>query len=406
MTCRLTLTLPPAFGNKIVQVDIKRFSIGRTPENDLSIEDTSLSRRHALIEDVEGRYNLYDCGSSNGTFVNGHQITSPTELSDWDVLTFGGVSDVLVRIEQDQSVPDYATANSLVEDRGTPETAVAQALEPKVASDNHSFFSTPVVAVAAAFLIMLASGVVLLFINASNETTPPPIKKQQQTSNVNDDLTPSPDESPTISDSNNSSSNTSSVESTELRTIEAYASRVLSGISRDPHPVLTEKSLAEINGEVQRYQGGSSLEEELQAMRRALPQVSAFAKTNGLRTPMAVYATLATIDKNGGRGDPTQIAASLCPALAKLRGVFGDELANDSLLTVAALEEGPSLQARITRLAGRVNDSPTTIRSIWYLHDHQVISDQTYRFVLRFITIGVIAQDPRKFGIAADPIVF
>src|SRR5229473_1606729 len=106
MSSRLTLTLPPTFGNKTVEIDIKRFSIGRTPENDLTIEDTSLSRRHALIENFEGHFNLTDCGSSNGTFVNGRQITGSTELSDWDVLKFGGIGDILVRIEEDSPVTD------------------------------------------------------------------------------------------------------------------------------------------------------------------------------------------------------------------------------------------------------------------------------------------------------------
>src|SRR6266446_9976082 len=99
MSSRLTLTLPSALENKIVEVDLKRFSIGRTLENDLTIEDTSLSRRHALIENFQGHFNLSDCGSSNGTLVNGRPVTALTELSDWDVLTFGGVGDILVRIE-------------------------------------------------------------------------------------------------------------------------------------------------------------------------------------------------------------------------------------------------------------------------------------------------------------------
>src|SRR6266446_7221555 len=99
MPTRLTLTLPPTLGSETVEVDTKRFSIGRTPENDLVIENTSLSRRHALIENFEGRFNLSDCGSSNGTFVNGNSITALTELSDWDVLTFGGIGDILVRID-------------------------------------------------------------------------------------------------------------------------------------------------------------------------------------------------------------------------------------------------------------------------------------------------------------------
>src|SRR5260370_11042019 len=101
MSTRLTLTLPPTLGNQTVEVDTKRFSIGRTLENDLVIEDTSLSRRHALIENFEGRFNLSDCGSSNGTFINGRPVTALTELSDWDVLTFGGVGDILVRIDDE-----------------------------------------------------------------------------------------------------------------------------------------------------------------------------------------------------------------------------------------------------------------------------------------------------------------
>jgi hypothetical protein len=87
--------------------------------------------------------------------------------------------------------------------------------------------------------------------------------------------------------------------------------------------------------------------------------------------------------------------------------MFGDEqIANDTLLWVASLEEGPALQSKITRFSGRVNDSPSTIRTIWYLHDHQVIGDETHNFVLRFLAIGVIAQNPQKFGIAAEPLTF
>ncbi len=156
--------------------------------------------------------------------------------------------------------------------------------------------------------------------------------------------------------------------------IETYASRVLSGISKDTHHVLTEKPLAEINAQVQRYKGSSTLRDELQAMKRALPQVSATAKSNGVRTPLAVYATLARMDKDGGRSDPGQVAATVCQSLSKTRAMFGDEqIANDTLLWVASLEEGPSLQSKITRFSGRVNDGPSTIRTIWYLHDHQVI---------------------------------
>src|SRR5258705_12247715 len=103
---RLTLSLTPNFGSKEIQVDSKRFSIGRTDENDLVLDDSSLSRRHAVIENYDGIYNLSDCGSSNGTLINGRTINSATVLSDWDVLTFGGVGAILFRIKDDAQPPD------------------------------------------------------------------------------------------------------------------------------------------------------------------------------------------------------------------------------------------------------------------------------------------------------------
>src|SRR5215813_1692585 len=114
MPAHLTLTLPPTFGNRTISVQSKRFSIGRTPENDLTIDDKSLSRRHALIEAFEGRFNLSDCDSSNGTLINGRPVTAPTELNDWDVLTFGGVGNIVVRIEEDSVLHDQDSAGSSI----------------------------------------------------------------------------------------------------------------------------------------------------------------------------------------------------------------------------------------------------------------------------------------------------
>jgi len=408
MSSRLTLTLPPALGNQTIEVDTKRFSIGRTPENDLVIEDTSLSRRHALIENFEGRFNLSDCGSSNGTFINGRPVTALTELSDWDVLTFGGVGDILVRIEPGT----HASGVQLV---GTHASGVQQAGGVPTAANpitptNQSWLSGPVIAVGSAVIIILITVIALLIGHNSNSPggSKPVITKKTPAiiDNQNDASTPNVTApSPNIGDS--SPINSGSPESNELSMIETYASRVLSGISKDTHHVLTEKPLAEINAQVQHYKGSSTLRDELQAMKRSLPQVSATAKSNGVRTALAVYATLAQIDKEGGRGDPGQVSATVCQSLSRTRAMFGDEqIANDTLLWVASLEEGPSLQSKITKFSGRVSDSPSTIRTIWYLHDHQVISDQTHNFVLRFLAIGVIAQNPQKFSIAADALTF
>lgn len=401
----LTLILPASCGNKTVEIDTKRVSIGRTPENDLVIDDPSLSRRHALIENINDAFTVTDCGSSNGTFVNGRQVSASTELADWDVLTFGAVSDVLVRIEE---VPDQLGKKHI---SGSPAKTIAVPAEPKrsrvsapISEPSDSIATRPVIAIAAALVILLITGVALMTSRRDTHpgaSTPVPSRSSRTVLDNNE----STNTSVNAGASDTGAENNSIDQSSELSIVESYASRVLTGISRDTRPVLTEKPLEQINRNVQRYRGSASLQAQLQAMKRSIPQVSSIARSNGVRAPLAVYATLARIDRDG-RGDPVQVAAVLCPALARMRGIFGDELAADSLLSVAALEEGPSLQWKINRLAGRVNDSPSAIRSVWYLHDHRVISDQTYNFVLRFLAIGVIAQDPQQFGISAEPMIF
>jgi hypothetical protein len=266
------------------------------------------------------------------------------------------------------------------------------------------------VAIAAALVILIVTGAILLISQRSNSRSSSNLTSKKQNTITESDDTSTPtnsDVSRAPNDQTNSDTNANGAngDSSGLSVIESFASRVLTGISRDTRPVLTEKPLRDINANVQRYQGSSSLAEQLRAAKRALPQISAAAKSNGVRAPLVLYATLTQIDREG-RGDPAQVAAGLAPTLARMRAIFGDELAGDSLLSVAALEEGASLQGKITKLAGRVNDSPATIRSVWYLHDHQTISDQTFNFVLRFLALGVIAQDPQKFGVSAEPLIF
>lgn len=56
-------------------LDKERFSIGRKPENDLQIDDPSISKEHAVISTVGNDQILEDKGSTNGTVVNGERVT-------------------------------------------------------------------------------------------------------------------------------------------------------------------------------------------------------------------------------------------------------------------------------------------------------------------------------------------
>ena len=63
-------------------------SIGRDPENDIVIEDSTVSGKHAILMYKGGAFTLRDLNSSNGTYVNDQKI-SETVISHGDVVRFG-----------------------------------------------------------------------------------------------------------------------------------------------------------------------------------------------------------------------------------------------------------------------------------------------------------------------------
>jgi len=66
----------------------KRISIGRTPDNDIVLNNKAVSRKHALIEFNENSALIIDNESLNGTFVNSRKITEEV-LKDNDEITIG-----------------------------------------------------------------------------------------------------------------------------------------------------------------------------------------------------------------------------------------------------------------------------------------------------------------------------
>ena len=63
--------------------------IGRAADNPVSIPDTSVSRKHALVRKTEDGWAVSDLGSGNGTMLNGEAIADETPLNDGDVITLG-----------------------------------------------------------------------------------------------------------------------------------------------------------------------------------------------------------------------------------------------------------------------------------------------------------------------------
>jgi hypothetical protein len=66
----------------------ERTTIGRSPDCGVFLDDVTVSRRHAVLAEREGRWYIEDQGSLNGTFVNRKRVES-AELEDGDELQIG-----------------------------------------------------------------------------------------------------------------------------------------------------------------------------------------------------------------------------------------------------------------------------------------------------------------------------
>ena len=80
-----------ASGTRIV-IPHGQTTIGSDEGSRLRLPVSGVSHRHALLTSLDGRTVLDDQDSRNGTWVNGHAITSPTELTDGDEVQFGQVT--------------------------------------------------------------------------------------------------------------------------------------------------------------------------------------------------------------------------------------------------------------------------------------------------------------------------
>lgn len=65
-------------------------SIGRRTDNLLVLNDPRVSRAHAEIRRIRGRFVIFDTNSSGGTYVNGKRVTHSV-LYDSDVISLAGV---------------------------------------------------------------------------------------------------------------------------------------------------------------------------------------------------------------------------------------------------------------------------------------------------------------------------
>src|SRR5277367_6081135 len=98
----------------------ERYTIGRLPDNDIRIDNPSVSGHHSLIINILNDSFLEDLNSTNGTYVNGKLIKKHA-LQHGDVITVGHHQLRYVDTQSGESEPDEFEKTMII----TPGSAIA-----------------------------------------------------------------------------------------------------------------------------------------------------------------------------------------------------------------------------------------------------------------------------------------
>jgi pSer/pThr/pTyr-binding forkhead associated (FHA) protein len=89
---------------KVIPCTSAEFVIGRDPQCQLRPASPAISKQHCALSIRGGKAYVRDCGSTNGTFINGEQVAGEREVKSGDRLKVGPLEFDL-RIETTASSP-------------------------------------------------------------------------------------------------------------------------------------------------------------------------------------------------------------------------------------------------------------------------------------------------------------
>src|SRR4051794_17022606 len=285
MSSDATLTLIDESGSeRFIPITSRRFSIGRLPENELPFNDSSLSRRHAIIENFDGTFFITDCGSQNGTTVNGTPASAPVKLSDNDLIVLGGKKELVFHLPVQSAINNHGQINGAGRYQN-PEISKSLADRRTLnttPSGLSTYLTTPVIAAGSAVLIVIGAVVLLFVVRPGNKEKPIVRNREgsgsESTANSSRFST-SPDAPVTtqsvpgtagVDSSANTQDSAQSVltgGSEDLDQVEKYANRVLSSISSDTSPSLNRKAVSDINARIMNLKGSAALADELRSLK-------------------------------------------------------------------------------------------------------------------------------------------
>ncbi len=94
------------FDGRVIELNLGVNLLGRRPENDIPIEHPTVSATHCEIELADDGVVVRDCGSANGTYLDGQRIKE-ARLSAGQVLHLGEVELLVETTEVTIAIPHF-----------------------------------------------------------------------------------------------------------------------------------------------------------------------------------------------------------------------------------------------------------------------------------------------------------
>jgi pSer/pThr/pTyr-binding forkhead associated (FHA) protein len=407
-----------------VAIDKDVFTIGRGSSCDLVVQNTKLSREHLKIERHGDRFIVSDNRSSNGTELNYGPLLEPTEIMNGDRADLGGGLDIVFEFTWDEPASAKsgdANASGLDSQAAQSSLTVVPPAQLPVKDAGSGFPIAVLILGPLAVILLLVFGVVLVLLFSSGTTTNGEITSRSRTVRQTDDQ---PDSSPTPSERTTTSTSSSNGETnisgngntsqpppanlSENAKLEKNAAAFLRRIAQnDSTAFLTSEQAQKVSSRIKQLSGSSAVSANIDSARKSSSQLKSLAQSKNL--PPQLLATAALAKLGSTRGDVLQTAQSMSEVFEKLNTQIGSERSDDSLMMVAAFDQGQrgdfmGLRNTLQDLSTKFPESSRSIRSIWFLQKQGKISGPEFDFALQFLAIGTICQNPKDFGLNTEPL--
>src|SRR4051794_5362396 len=117
----LNIVKGPSPGVTIELVD-DRIVLGRNADCQVVLNEPAVSREHAVIRKIQGKYYIEDLKSRNHTFVNNREVTTRTLLKDQDRIK---ICDSILAFYESKPLPEHMITGAAEDDEEDSSTVEA-----------------------------------------------------------------------------------------------------------------------------------------------------------------------------------------------------------------------------------------------------------------------------------------